>query len=105
MRTISAGIVVLILGGHSSSALAGADPFIGERMLSAFSFCPKNYAPMNDQVLPITGNTALFALLGSSYGGDGTTNFALPTVKPIITATGAALTQCIALQGIFPPRN
>ena len=105
MRTILAGVVVLVLGGHGGPALAGADPFVGERMVSAFSFCPRGYAAMNGQILPIAGNTALFSLLGSSYGGDGSTNFALPTAKPIITPSGAALTQCIATQGIFPPRN
>ena len=48
---------------------------------------------------------ALFALLGTTYGGDGQITFALPTVKPIFSATGAVLQQCIALQGIFPSRN
>jgi microcystin-dependent protein len=55
--------------------------------------------------LSINQNQALFALLGTTYGGDGQTTFALPTAKPVFTATGAVLLQCIALQGIFPSRN
>ncbi len=105
MRPIRGAVVVLILSGHAAPALAGTNAFVGERMVSAFSFCPKGYAPMNGQLLPISQNTALFSLLGTNYGGDGESTFALPTAKPIVTATGAALTQCIALQGIFPPRG
>jgi len=55
--------------------------------------------------MAISQNTALFSLLGTFYGGNGTTNFALPTAKPIFTATGHPFTQCIALAGVFPPRN
>ena len=102
MRTTLTACVLLVCGGP---ALAGQDPFLGERMVSAFSFCPVGYAAMNGQLLPISQNTALFSLLGTSYGGDGASTFALPTAKPIITPTGTALTQCIALQGVFPPRN
>jgi len=43
--------------------------------------------------------------LGTNYGGDGRVNFALPTAPPLVTASGLALTQCIALQGIFPSQN
>ena len=87
------------------SAVAGANPYLGEIETFAFNFCPTGWAALNGQLLPINTNTALFALLGTTYGGDGKTNFALPTAKPIFTATGASLQQCIALQGIFPPRN
>ena len=86
-------------------AVAGTDQFLGEIETFAFNFCPKGRAALNGQLLPINTNTALFALLGTTYGGDGKTTFALPTAKPIFTATGASLQQCIALQGIFPSRN
>lgn len=105
MRIIPAVFGAVILTGQILPALAGNEPYVGERMVSAFSFCPKGYAPMNGQLLPLAQNTALFSLLGTSYGGNGTSNFALPTAKPIVTATGAALTQCIALEGVFPPRG
>jgi microcystin-dependent protein len=60
---------------------------------------------MNGQHLSIAQNTALFSLLGTQYGGNGQTTFALPTAKPIFTATGAPLLQCIALEGIYPSRT
>jgi microcystin-dependent protein len=87
------------------SAIAGVNPFLGEIETFAFNFCPTGWATANGQLLPINQNQALFALLGTTYGGDGQTTFALPTTKPIFSATGAPLQQCIALQGIFPPRN
>jgi microcystin-dependent protein len=80
------------------------DPFLGQTMTSAHDFCPTGWAPMNGQLMSISQNTALFSLLGTRYGGDGKTTFALPTAKPIFTASGAPLTQCIAVQGVFPPR-
>ncbi len=60
---------------------------------------------MEGQLLPINENQALFALVGTTYGGDGTATFALPRAKPLATLVqGAPLLQCIALQGIFPSR-
>jgi microcystin-dependent protein len=104
MKSIAiAGAVTLTLGA-GSAALASLDPFVGQTMATAYWFCPRGWAAMNGQLLPISQNTALFSLLGTRYGGNGSTNFALPTAKPIFSATGETLTQCIALQGIFPPR-
>lgn len=62
---------------------AGSDPFLGEIDTFAFTFCPVNWAPLNGQLLKISSNIALFSLLGTTYGGDGTTTFALPTGKPV----------------------
>lgn len=102
MRTL---IAALALVSGLSPANAGVEPFIGEIQTFAFNFCPRGFAPMNGQLLSISQNTALFSLLGTMYGGNGSTNFALPTTKPIFTATGEPLLQCIALQGIFPSRE
>jgi microcystin-dependent protein len=55
--------------------------------------------------VPISQNQALFALLGTTYGGNGTTTFALPTARPVFTVTGAPFTLCIAMFGVFPSRN
>lgn len=82
-----------------------SSPYLGEVQTFAFNFCPLGWAPLNGQLLPIPQNQALFALLGTMYGGDGKTTFALPTAKPIFTATEATFTQCIALQGVFPSRS
>ena len=56
-------------------------PFMSEIKLVAFNFAPKNWAMCNGQLLPINQNQALFSLLGTTYGGDGRTNFALPDLR------------------------
>ena len=58
-----------------------ADPFLGEIELYAFNFEPKGFAQCNGQIMSIAQNTALFALLGTQYGGDGQTTFALPDLR------------------------
>jgi microcystin-dependent protein len=55
--------------------------FIGEMRTFAFGFAPKFWAQCNGQLLPISQNQALFSLLGTQYGGNGTTNFALPDLR------------------------
>ncbi len=106
MRTLFVAAAVLAIGMNTGSALAGAQPFIGEIETFAFNFCPTGWAPLNGQLLPISQNTALFSLVGTRYGGDGQTTFAVPLAKPVLTlAQGASLIQCIALVGIFPSRN
>jgi microcystin-dependent protein len=57
------------------------DAYLGEIRLMSFSFPPKGWAPCNGQVLPISSNQALFALIGAKYGGDGKTTFALPDLR------------------------
>ncbi|MFX1709003.1 tail fiber protein [Chitinophaga sp. CC14] len=56
-------------------------PYLSEIFLVAFNFAPRDYALCNGQLLPINQNQALFALLGTTYGGNGQTNFALPNLK------------------------
>lgn len=58
-----------------------SDQFLGEIRMFAGNFAPKGWAFCNGQLLPIAQNTALFSLLGTTYGGNGTTNFALPDLK------------------------
>jgi len=58
-----------------------SEPFIGEIRLFTYNFAPKGWAFCNGQLLPINQNFALFSLLGTTYGGDGTTNFALPDLR------------------------
>jgi microcystin-dependent protein len=57
------------------------DPFIAEIRIFPFDFAPKGWAFCNGQVLPISQNVSLFTLLGTLYGGDGTSNFALPNLQ------------------------
>ena len=58
-----------------------ADPFVAEIRIFPFNFAPKGWAFCNGQLLPISQNTALFSLLGTTYGGDGKSNFALPNLQ------------------------
>ena len=57
-----------------------ADPFVAEIRIFAFDFAPKGWAFCDGQLLPISQNTALFSLLGTTYGGDGKSTFALPNL-------------------------
>lgn len=56
-------------------------PFLGEVRVFSFNFAPKGWALCNGQLLPINQNQALFSLLGTTYGGNGQTNFALPDLR------------------------
>jgi len=58
-----------------------ASPYLGEIRLVSFNFAPKGWAQCNGQVMTIQQNTALFAVLGTFYGGNGTTNFNLPDFR------------------------
>jgi len=58
-----------------------ADPFVAEIRIFPFTFPPKGWAFCNGQLLPISQNTALFSLLGTTYGGDGKSTFALPDLQ------------------------
>jgi microcystin-dependent protein len=80
------------------------DPFVGEIRLVPFNFAPKGWAICAGQLLPINQNQALFALLGTTYGGDGRTTFALPDLRGRIPPY-LSLNYIIALQGIFPAQN
>jgi microcystin-dependent protein len=58
-----------------------ADPFVAEIRIFPFNFAPKGWAFCDGQILPLSQNTALFSLLGTTYGGDGKSNFALPNMQ------------------------
>lgn len=58
-----------------------SEPFIGQINVVAFNFAPRGWAECNGQLLPIAQNTALFSLLGTTFGGDGRSTFALPDLR------------------------
>jgi microcystin-dependent protein len=73
-----------------------SDQFLGEIRIVGFTFAPFGWAACNGQLMPISQNTALFSLLGTFYGGDGRSNFALPNfqgVAPLGMGDGVGLTQ------------
>lgn len=71
-----------------------AEPFLSEIRITSFHFAPKGWAFCNGQLLPINQNQALFSLLGTTFGGDGRVNFALPDLQartPIHVGSGHSL--------------
>src|SRR5690349_23249150 len=58
-----------------------ADPFVAEIRIFPFNFAPRGWAWCDGQLLPLSQNTALFSLLGTTYGGNGKSNFALPDLQ------------------------
>lgn len=73
-----------------------AEPFIAEIKIFAGNFAPRGYATCDGQLMPISQNTALFSLVGTFYGGNGTSSFGLPDLRgrtPISQGQGPALTE------------
>ena len=105
MTTLRIFLALLAIAGPTCHAAAQSEPFMGQTMATAAGFCPRGWAEMNGQLIAISANTALFSLLGTTYGGDGVSTFALPRAKPLFTANGTPLRQCIALEGIFPSQD
>src|SRR5690242_23068 len=71
-----------------------SDPFVAEIRIFGFGFAPRGWALCNGQLMSISQNTALFSLLGTTYGGDGRTTFALPNLQgssPIQQGQGPGL--------------
>lgn len=72
------------------------NPFLGQISMVGFNFAPRGWALCDGQLLPISQNSALFSLLGTTYGGDGRTTFALPDLRgraPIHPGTGPGLSS------------
>lgn len=65
----------------SNAVLAGDEPYLGEMQWVGFNFAPRGWALCSGQILPINQNQSLFSLLGTTYGGDGRTSFALPDMR------------------------
>lgn len=76
VAALSVGAVLLL-----APAAQAQDPFIGEIRLVPYNFAPRGWAFCEGQLLPIAQNQALFSLLGTTYGGDGRTTFALPDLR------------------------
>jgi len=79
---------------------ANMEPFLGQIQLFPYDFAPVGWVPCAGQILPIIQNAALFALIGTKFGGNGTTTFQLPKLDGPAVSVG----YYIALVGIFPSR-
>ena len=85
------------------------NPILGEIRLLPFNFVPSGWLACEGQQLPISSNQALFSLLGTVFGGDGTTVFGLPDLRgrsPLTPSEGATIVgYCIAVDGVYPSRD
>jgi microcystin-dependent protein len=81
------------------------EAMLGQVVLFPYPFTPRGWVPCDGQLLPIRENAALFSLLGTQYGGDGTTSFALPKLASIQAQDGSEVRYFIALMGIYPERS
>ncbi len=83
IRTFAAGLAVGVssLGIAAPAMAQGAEPLLGEIVYFGTNFCPRGYATAGGQTLSIAQNTALFSLLGTTYGGNGQTTFQLPDLR------------------------
>jgi microcystin-dependent protein len=73
-----------------------SEPFVGEIRITGFNFAPVGWASCDGQLLSIAQNTALFSILGTTYGGNGTSNFALPNFEgrvPLHFGQGSGLSE------------
>src|SRR5213595_2240585 len=80
-----------------------AEPFLSEIRIMSFNYAPKGWALANGQLLPINQNQALFSLLGTTYGGNGQTNFALPNLRgnvPIHNGQGHTLGEAAGTNAV-----
>jgi microcystin-dependent protein len=79
------------------------DYFLGNIVLFPYSFTPYGWLLCNGQILQINQNTALFSLIGTTYGGNGTTTFAVPNMLGLEPAPGTGYYICVS--GIYPTRD
>lgn len=73
--------VLLLMPQPAAAQGTADDPYVGQIFLVGFNFAPQNFAFCDGSLLPISGNEVLFALIGTTYGGDGQTTFALPDLR------------------------
>jgi microcystin-dependent protein len=88
------GVLILVFGAALSLGSVqvvqaqATNPYLGQIMWTAANYCPNGWSAANGQLLPIAQNQALFALLGTSFGGNGQTTFALPDLRGRVVLAG-----------------
>lgn len=80
-------------------------PFVGQITLFGGDFAPRGWALCDGQLLSISANQALFAILGTTYGGDGRSTFAVPDLRDSGHAETSGVHYIIAVDGEFPRRH
>ncbi len=79
------------------------DYYLGEIELLPYGFAPMYFLPCDGRILPIAPNTALYSLIGTRFGGDAKTTFALPNLSDVSPVSGTAYYICVA--GMYPARD
>ncbi len=103
---IAAAMALGTLAAGPAFAQAQGAAFPGQLMLVAFNYCPQGWHAADGSLLLIQQNTQLFALIGTTYGGNGTTTFGLPKVMgPPLRGGGMGMLYCIALSGPYPLKS
>ena len=90
VRKALAGLLLALAALPSAHAQVSGSQFLGQMILVPYNFCPRGWTEANGLLMAINTNQALFSLLGTTYGGNGVTNFALPDLRgraPIHTGT------------------
>lgn len=100
-KTLAVAAMALSAGIAATPAQA-QDRYLAEVILVAQNFCPKGTLAADGKLLPIARNAALFSLLGTTYGGDGRTTFALPDLSG---DAPDGMRYCVVTQGIYPSRS
>lgn len=95
---------ILAFTQANDSVAAGTEPYLSEITVFAGRYAPRGYAFCDGRRLPITQNQALYALVGSEYGGDGRTYFNLPDLREAESKLNGAR-YIIAVSGLYPPSN
>ena len=100
-------LALLVSFTLTPAAHAGSQPYLGDVIRFAGNFPPRGWEFCNGQILSIADNQALFSILGTTYGGDGRTNFALPNLKDEgkLPNSNAVVQYIIATQGTYPSRS
>lgn len=100
---VAAVAAVPAVATTADESMFGTGAFVGEVSMFAGNFAPRGWAFCEGQSVSVQQNAALFAILGTTYGGDGKTNFKLPDLRKQANRLGVK--YIIAIQGVFPPRS
>ncbi len=94
----AAGLLAMSLLGGAAHATCSAEPYMASICITAATYCPRGYLETNGQILSIAQNSALFSLVGTTYGGNGTTTFGIPNIQsrvPVHVGQGGGLSPIV----------
>ena len=107
---VKIAIAAAISVAASAMPAQAQENYLGQIVVTAATFCPRGTLPADGRLLSISEHTALFALMGTTYGGDGRTTFALPNLEGALMSQNkddfeAEVRHCVVTVGIFPSRD